>query len=109
VSFACIAKTSWQDFGDSLTRKALNVIEVAGDESDMTIAVDGASHGSEFDTPHVVIGATAISSEELDEMELPLAGSISRDRFYRITFSATGTNPLFIQSYIVEAAPLHRI
>lgn len=109
VSFPCIAKTTWQDFDDATTRKALNSIEVAGDESDMTIAVDGASHGGEFDSPHSVIGATSVASEELDEMVLPLAGSISRDRFYQFTFSATGTNPLFLQSYTLEAVPLHRI
>lgn len=108
VSFAVTAKTNWLDFDDPTARKTLNEIEVSGDSA-VTVAVDGASQSSEFTSPTSVIGATALAAGPFGELKVYLAGSTSKDRFYRLTFAATSSNPIFVESYNIEAAPLHRL
>lgn len=108
VSFPVIAKTNWLDFEDPTSRKTLNEIEVSGD-SGLTVTVDGASQASEYASPTSVIAATPLVASPFGELKVYLAGATSKDRFYQFTFSATTTNPTFVQSYSIEAAPLHRI
>jgi hypothetical protein len=108
VSFAATGKTNWLDFEDPSARKTLNEIEVSGDSA-LTVTVDGASKASEFASPTSVIGATALVASPFGELKVYLAGSTSKDRFYQFTFSATSTSSTFLQSYSIEAAPLHRL
>lgn len=107
-NFTALAQTNWLEFDDPTSRKTLNEIEISGD-STLAVKVDGASQSSEFAVPTPVQSAMQLTPGPFGELKVYLAGATSRDRFYKFTFSSASSNAVFLESYSIEAAPLHRL
>lgn len=107
VSFTCTARTSWQDFGDGTLRKVLNWCQVTSDDSNITLAIDGASSASAFSAPRTVISATAFQLSPFGDLSIFLAGRTTKDRYYRFTFQSTGTNLGFLRGFNVRGFGWH--
>ena len=101
--------TSWLNLGDSLSRKALNEVEILTESEDMTLSINGASNIREFNDPVIVISGHAFTPGPLGETKVPIAGRVTKDRFYQLTFIDTGTDRVLLNGYSIEATPLHKI
>lgn len=107
VAFPVVAKTSWLDLSDPLLRKSLNEIEVITGDPFLTILTEGATTLSDFAAPHTV-ATRLVKLSPRGEYKIYLAGSTSRDRFYRLTFISTGVAQTILSSYTVESVPVNR-
>lgn len=109
TSVTAVAQTSWIDFADPTAYKLLNELEVTTPDSNMTITIDGASTAAQFVTPRNVVSGASLVTGPLGTFKKYLAGSITRDRFYRFTFSSVAvTNPV-LESFRVDFAPINRL
>ena len=112
AAFTWTWRTVWQDFGDPSARKLLNQFGCLTGNSAMTIAIDGASTAAHFATPNTVIGATALSTapaSNFADFFVPLAGKLSKDRYYRIQGTSTGTSQNILSYYHLEYLPFNRL
>lgn len=109
VSFLATARTVWLDLGDMRSRKHLNEVEVVGSDPFLQLKVEGATVSSEFTTPYVVKDTSFLSLSPFGDKKLYLASSITKDRYYRLTFSSAGDSQRFLDAYSLEAIPIHRL
>lgn len=106
-------KSVWLNFGDDTTRKALNEIEVITSDSTATLTVEGASTATQFVTPNGVVTSSALSTSPFGDFKVYLAGQVTKDRNYRLTFNSisntNSTSDDILLSYMsAEVYPLHR-
>lgn len=113
VGITSVIRTVFTDMNDATLRKALNEVEVATTQPNMSITVEGASSGPDFFHPTQVIVNGKLIQNILGEQKLFLAGLKSYDRFYRLTLTDTSdttstVNDEILSYYSFEAIPLHR-
>jgi hypothetical protein len=102
VSFTVTARTSWLHMGNPTTRKILQELEIIGDPT-MTVTVHGATTAADFRSPRTVASNAPLTLSPFGQWKLYLAGKLSRDRFYRLTFTSTATTPAFLDTYQIRA------
>jgi hypothetical protein len=110
-NFAATIKTSWTDLGDPMSRKVLNELDLLTGDSALQVSIEGASTHAEFASPASVVSSSALSTSPLGDYKVYLAGSTSKDRFYRFTFvspSSVSTAAL-LSGFSLEFAPIHRL
>jgi hypothetical protein len=91
VSFTATLRTSFQHFGNPMARKRLNWLQALTGDSGLLVTIAGASTAAEFASPVAVVTDAALVASPLGDLQVPLAGSISKDRSYRFQFKSTGT------------------
>ena len=91
VSFTATLRTSFQHFGNPLYRKTLEWLQVLTGDSGLLVSVAGASTAAEFASPTAVVTDSAIAASPLGDYRVELAGSVTKDRSYRMQFKSTGT------------------
>lgn len=108
VPFTVTARTTWLDLGDAQLRKFLNEIEVLTGDAAMTVLVEGATTLSHFSaTPHTP-ASRVVSVSPRGEYKVYLAGSTTKDRYYRLTFTSTGTTQNVLGGYSIESIAVNR-
>lgn len=106
VSFTSLAKTGWLHLGLPSQRKALNEIEVFTNDSALTVSIEGATTIAQaLSAPNSVISSAPLSISQRGQFKAYLAGSTSKDRNYRLTFTSTSTEPDFLQGFLLESIP----
>jgi hypothetical protein len=109
VSFAATAKTTWLHLGSPTDRKLLNELEVMTGDTAMSVTVEGASDQQTFATPNLVKTAT-VTTGPFGQQKLFLAGSPSKDRYYRLTFtSPAGTTSKVLEGFSISAIPVNKL
>ena len=107
-------RTSWLDLGEASTRKSLNEMEVETSDPLLAVTIEGASTTSTFKSPvNTLVSSLAPTLSQFNEYKIFLAGTIAKDRFYRIeatsVSSATSTTDDVILGAInVEVIPINR-
>jgi hypothetical protein len=109
VSFLATARTVWLDLGDMKGRKHINEVEVVSSDPFLQVKVEGATTSAEFTTPTVVKDTSFLSTSPFGDKKLYLASSITRDRYYRFTFSSAGDSQRFMDGFSSEIIPIHRL
>jgi len=114
VGIASTIQTSWMPLGDGQMRKLLNEIEVGTSLSGTLVTVEGATTQADFTSPHTVISNAPLVRNFLGDYKVFLAGSTTKDRYYRFTFTTTSTiastiADVLMSSYGIEVIPVSRI
>lgn len=109
VNFTVTARTMWLNMGDPKLRKLLNELEAMTSDPFLQVKVEGASTPAEFSSPTVVMDSSYLSNSPFGDKKLYLANTITRDKFYRFTFTATSANSGFLSGYSAEVVPFHRL
>ena len=106
VSFTSQAKTGWLHLGSPNHRKALNEMEVFTNDPAITVSVEGATTIPQaLTSPNSVVSSAPLVISQRGQYKIYLAGSTSKDRNYRLTFTSTSTEPDFLQGFILESVP----
>ena len=104
--------TSWLDFGDSTLRKALNQIIIGTSDSTLKLDIQGAITDVQLDagvSAPMVITNASLTTGPLGDLFVPLAGSVTKYRWYKFAFkSNVNTTQDILDFYNVESIPLHR-
>jgi hypothetical protein len=111
VTYPVTIQTSWLDMGDYNIRKFVNqIIPTTGDNTALTVQVDGASNEQDFNTPLSVVPATVVTPAAIpDDVFVPLASGPSHNRAFRFTFiSPPSTIQNVLTGFAVEAGSFHR-
>lgn len=109
VTITMTVQTSWLSLGAPHTRKILNELEVGTSDTALVASVYGATLASGFSSPATVKSGTLVAGP-LDELKLYLAGSTTKDRFYRLRFVSTqASGAVTIDRYSLEAARVHEV
>jgi hypothetical protein len=107
-------KTTYLQMGEPQTRKILNELEVITVDPNLLVSVEGASTSAEFDGPNTkVITNAPMIVNAFGDYKVPLAGTPTVDRSYRLTFVSTSninskTNDVVLGSFSAEVRPLNR-
>ena len=101
-------QTPWLHFGDSVTRKDFNEIEVFTQDTGMQLTLEGASNDSEFATPTMIASGLALRTSPFGENKFYIASLPTRDRFYRMTFTSSANLKTVLDAYKFEIATEHR-
>lgn len=109
VTFTARARTVWLNKGDPKLRKLLNEFEAISADPNLQVTIEGASTADEFNTPSTIKSLQYLTNSPFGDKKLYLAGSTTKDRFYRYTFTSIGTNSAFLNGYSIEVVPLHRL
>lgn len=109
VTFTARARTVWLNKGDPKLRKLLNEFEAISADPTLQVTIEGASTADEFNSPTTIKSLQYLTNSPFGDKKLYLAGSTTKDRFYRYTFTSTGTNSAFLNGYSIEVVPLHRL
>lgn len=110
-----VIQTTWMDLGDPMLRVLINEIETQTTVDDTLVSVEGASQaGNSFANPTSVIANAPLVKNLFGQLKTFTVGGPSRDRFYRITWSAksdenSDPNDTLLGSYSIEAIPVSRI
>jgi hypothetical protein len=108
-SFPVTMRTSWLALGDGTARKLLNEAEISTADQGMTLTVEGASLISEFNNPQLVVLNAPLVIKPRGELVVYLAGSTTRERYYRFTFNATDAATDLLRSFNVQGRILNRL
>jgi hypothetical protein len=104
--FTSLAKTAWLHLGLPNQRKALNEIEVFTNDPALTVTIEGATTIPQaLSTPNSVVSLAPLVLSQRGQYKTYLAGSASKDRNYRLTFTSTSTEPDFLQGFMLESIP----
>lgn len=106
VTIIPVIQTPWMHLGEPTKVKALNEIEVTTGDTGMTVSVDGASIYSQTLAPNTVTSNSSLTLSPRGFLKLYLAQNVSKDKFYRFTFTGTGTSQNVLEGYIIEAVPI---
>jgi hypothetical protein len=109
INFTVLIRTSWLGLSDASARKYLNEIEVSTGDPTLTVTVEGSSTVPGFSTPHVVANNVSLTTKPLGELAAFLAGYSTKDRYYRFTFTSTGTATDILRNYSIEGNFIHRV
>lgn len=109
VSFTSTAQTVWLDFGDPIMRKQFNELEIITGDSALTTQIEGASTNAQFTTPNSVDSGVTLTVGPFGELKGFFAQDRAADRFYRFTFTSTGTAIDLINSWSVEVNAIHNL
>jgi len=109
VAFNATAQTSWQDFGAPYARKLLQELELMTDNASLAVTIAGASTLVEFASPTAVVTSVNPVVGPLGEYKVFLAGSTTKDRYYRLKFVSAGSAGTMLGGYALEYVPLHDI
>jgi hypothetical protein len=107
VSFTATIQTTFQDFGDPFSRKVLDELEIMTADAALATTVVGASTAAEFGSPTTVVTSAALSTSPLGEYKVYLAGSTTKDRFYRMKFVSTGQATDLLRALRVVGTAVH--
>ena len=108
VSYAATARTSWFAPFDLSSRKLLNELQVMGDAS-MLVTVEGANTAADFTAPTVLVSSATLTTNVFGDYIIPLLGTPTRFRYYRLTFTATNTTQDLLDGYSFEVIPFNRV
>jgi hypothetical protein len=92
----------------------LNQLELLTSEPTLRTTVEGASRASEFITPvNVPITNAPLVASLFGDYIVPLAGTLTNNKFYRFTHTATSTpaslpTDTFLGSTSIEAVNINR-
>lgn len=109
VNFPVTIRTTWQDFTDPAARKFLNELEVITGDASLRVTVEGASTKDDFTNPHVVVSSAPLRAKPRGEYFLPLAALTTKDRYYRFTFTSTGSGTDILRGWNVQGGIIHRL
>jgi len=105
-SYTSQAKTGWLHLGAPNHRKALNEMEVFTNDPAVTVSIEGATTIPQaLSSPNSVVSSAPLVVSQRGQYKVYLAGSTSKDRNYRLTFTSTSTEPDFLQGFILESVP----
>lgn len=99
-------QTPWMHLGSPTMVKSLNEIEVITGDTSMTVTVDGASTYAQTSSPNNVVTSGVLVNSPRGFKKLYLAGQTAKDRFYRFTFTGTGSSQNVLEGYTIEAVPI---
>ena len=107
VSFTSTVQTTWRHLDTPQAIKILNKIKLFSSDAAIAVTIEGASTRAEFSSPAAVITSSVPVSGPLGDLEVYLAGLVSKDRFYRYKFVSTAdlaeTSPMlsYFETYFV--------
>ena len=111
ASFASTIQTTWRHFEAPHVLKLLNKMKLFSSDATLAVTIDGASTRAEFTTPANVIISVVPVSGPFGDLEVYLAGKITKDRFYRFKFVSTAdlssTTAPVLSYYEVHFLPFH--
>lgn len=113
TSIPVTIKTNWMNFEDPTLRKSLNELEIVTDDASVVVRAEGASSQADFTTPNKVWDPVnsaypTVKTSPRGEQKVYFASSVSGDRYYRFTFTSSGSASQVLQGYSVELVPLNR-
>lgn len=73
----------------------------------MQITIEGASTDQGFETPHAVITDVVPKLSPFGDYTVYLAGSVTKDRFYRFTFTSTTDAVDFLTGFDIRGFGFH--
>jgi hypothetical protein len=99
-----VVRTPWLHLSDPRFRKQLNDIEVlTAETSTMLVTVEAGSTISDFSNPITVISNAPLTQGVLGQAwKVFLAGLPTKNKFYRFTFTTTGTQLQVVNGIVVE-------
>lgn len=110
VSYPVTMQTSWLDMGDFTWWKTLNLQIVSSDDTNLTLAIEGALVNSDFTTPMSILSATTVSPSELRSyLQVPLVVVPARHYWFRLTWvSPASTIQNVLTTHSTEVVPYSR-
>ena len=110
VNVQAQARTSWLGIVDPSARLYMNEIEVATADPNLQVTVEGASTSAEFaGQQNAVVTAAPLVTKPRGELAVFLSTTPCKDRYYRLTFTSTGTALDLLQLISMEGGVLHRV
>lgn len=73
----------------------------------MQITIEGASTDQEFGSPQTVVSAVTPVTSPFGDKTVYLAGSTTKSRFYRFTFTSTTNNIDFLGGFDIRGFGFH--
>jgi len=104
VAITSTVRTGWLPLGDPRFRKVLNDLEVLTAETGtMLVTIEGASSPDTFSAPITIISNASLIQGVLGQgWKVFLAGTTTKYKYYRITFTTTGSNLQVLNGFNLE-------
>jgi hypothetical protein len=109
VNFPVSARTSWLNLGDATSTKILQSVEMITGDTALTLKVEGASTDLDFNSPRLIANNSQVIRGPFNRYLLPLAGKVSKDRYFRFSFTSNNTASNILSMYKVWFLPSNRI